>query len=174
VVERKGLSAFSGRLELRLPERLPKLACEPPVPLDEGAPERHPHRFAQRLAGADDLCGTHMVAGVGFELGEGAQQIVRRVSDPGRRDELESPVAKRLPWLLEAVLEVTAREQRNGGPQRMSTVLWDVFTGSAPYREIARPALDPRLVAVVLRESGRSIGRRLTKGVTNAAVLEPR
>ncbi len=77
-------------------------------------------------------------------------------------------LAKRLPWLLEAVVEVTAREQRDGGSQRMSAVLWDVFTGSAPYREIAWRAVDPRLAARVARHSGLAIGRRLTRGVTNA------
>jgi flavin-dependent dehydrogenase len=80
-------------------------------------------------------------------------------------------LAKRLPWLLEGVLEVAAQEQRGNGSQRMSGVLWDVFTGSASYREIARRVVDPRLGASVVRASGRAVGRRLTKGRTENAAL---
>jgi hypothetical protein len=46
-----------------------------------------------------------------------------------------------------ALLELVAREQRqHGRPARMSTVLWDTFTGSAPYREILLRALHPGLL----------------------------
>ena len=48
---------------------------------------------------------------------------------------------------LRAILRVVAREQRDArGPARMSTVLWDTFTGSAPYREILVRALHPVLL----------------------------
>ena len=41
---------------------------------------------------------------------------------------------------------VTAEQARPGRPQRMSTVLWDTFTGSAPYREILLRAMHPALL----------------------------
>lgn len=84
-------------------------------------------------------------------------------------------LARRLPWLLEAVLEVTAREQRRGASRRMSVVLWDVFTGSAPYREIACRVADPRLAASVAWRSAWALGRAVTPGANaNGAVRRPR
>ena len=71
-------------------------------------------------------------------------------------------LTRRLPWLLEALVEVTAREQQRPGARPLSGVLWDVFTGSAPYGEITRRALDPRLAAAIARQSGSGIVRRLT------------
>lgn len=42
------------------------------------------------------------------------------------------------------VLRMVSREQQmEGGPRRMSMVLWDVFTGSAPYRDILLRTLHP-------------------------------
>jgi flavin-dependent dehydrogenase len=84
-------------------------------------------------------------------------------------------LAKRLPWLLEGVLQVAAQEQRGTGSPRMSVVLWDVFTGSAPYRDVARRVVDPRLVGSVVRQSGRAVVRRLGTGsVEDAALLGSR
>jgi hypothetical protein len=46
-----------------------------------------------------------------------------------------------------AVLRLAAREQRSPGlPPRMSTVLWDTFSGSASYREILMRSLHPALL----------------------------
>jgi len=46
------------------------------------------------------------------------------------------------------VLRMVAREQSAGnGGRPMSTVLWDTFTGSAPYREILMRTLRPRFFA---------------------------
>ena len=38
---------------------------------------------------------------------------------------------------------VSKEQQLQGGQRRMSTVLWDTFTGSAPYREVFLRALHP-------------------------------
>jgi len=47
-----------------------------------------------------------------------------------------------------ALLNITAREQNGGGRAKdMSQVLWDMFTGSAPYREIFLRTLHPRFLA---------------------------
>lgn len=84
-------------------------------------------------------------------------------------------LTKRLPWLLEGMLELSVREQRRGAAPRMSIVLWDVFTGSAPYREIARRVVDPRLAAGLGWQSTRAIGRGLMTGsVTSRALLRAR
>jgi flavin-dependent dehydrogenase len=43
-----------------------------------------------------------------------------------------------------AVLRMTAEEQERKGPdRRMSMILWDMFTGSAPYRDIFLRTLNP-------------------------------
>ena len=50
-------------------------------------------------------------------------------------------------FALRALLRVVTREQRHASrPARMSTLLWDTFTGSAPYREILIRALHPMLL----------------------------
>ncbi len=51
---------------------------------------------------------------------------------------------QRLRFLRRGVLRMTAREQREAGKHRlMSSVLWDVFTGSAPYKEILLRTFHP-------------------------------
>ena len=43
-----------------------------------------------------------------------------------------------------ALLRTVSREQRTEGAKpRMSMVLWDTFTGSAPYGDVFRRALHP-------------------------------
>jgi flavin-dependent dehydrogenase len=63
-----------------------------------------------------------------------------------------------------ALVSLIAREQRsNGRPARMSLVLWNTFTGSAPYREIVLQALRPGLLArLAVEMAGAAIGRART------------
>ena len=47
-----------------------------------------------------------------------------------------------------ALLRMTEKEQEKAGRRRdMSQVLWDMFTGSAPYRDIVTLAIHPRFLA---------------------------
>ena len=63
--------------------------------------------------------------------------------------------------LIRGVMRMTAREQKNAGSaKRMSTMLWDMFTGSASYREVFSSTLDPRFQARFLWESLLSVGSR--------------
>ncbi len=51
---------------------------------------------------------------------------------------------QKLRFLRRGVLRMIAREQRDAGKNRlMSSVLWDVFTGSAPYKEILLRTFHP-------------------------------
>lgn len=51
---------------------------------------------------------------------------------------------QKLRFLRRGVLRMTAREQLDAGKnRRMSSVLWDVFTGSAPYKEILLRTFHP-------------------------------
>lgn len=46
------------------------------------------------------------------------------------------------------ILHMTLREQKKtAGKQHMSSVLWDIFTGSAPYREVLGRSLHPAFIA---------------------------
>jgi flavin-dependent dehydrogenase len=66
--------------------------------------------------------------------------------------------------VLRGVLKMVATEQSAPhAPKRMSTVLWDMFTGSAPYRETFYRTLAPGFLGSLARESLRaagSIGRK--------------
>jgi flavin-dependent dehydrogenase len=55
-------------------------------------------------------------------------------------------VAQRLRILRRALLAVTRDEQRSGRRPRLSGVLWDIFSGSAPYSDIVRRMVDPVLL----------------------------
>ena len=55
-------------------------------------------------------------------------------------------------WTRRGVWRMVAWEQRaEGAKKRMSTVLWDTFTGSAPYREVLLLTLHPLFLAQMLR-----------------------
>lgn len=63
------------------------------------------------------------------------------------------------PW-LRGLLSVVAKEQAGSRRERrMSRVLWDMFTGSAEYRDIFARALDPRLLGPFIWDSVRSAVR---------------
>lgn len=48
----------------------------------------------------------------------------------------------------------TAEQQGRGGQPRMSGVLWDTFTGSAPYRDVFMRTLHPLFLGRLLYEAG--------------------
>lgn len=78
--------------------------------------------------------------------------------------------------LLQGVMNMSAKEQKSpGARRRMSIVLWDMFTGSAPYREIFGRTLDPRFLGRFLWESllGIGAGRRTRrrKGLMHEGAL---
>ncbi len=68
--------------------------------------------------------------------------------------------------LLKGSLLMAAGEQRNPRhAKRMSVVFWDMFTGSAPYREIFLRTLSPRFIASLAWQSARAtVGAGRTGG----------
>jgi hypothetical protein len=57
-------------------------------------------------------------------------------------------VAQRLTLARRAILLMTlAEQQRAGNQRRMSGILWDMFSGSAPYRDIFLRMLHPACAA---------------------------
>ncbi|MEO5339710.1 MAG: hypothetical protein H7837_04205 [Magnetococcus sp. MYC-9] len=67
-----------------------------------------------------------------------------------------------LPWLRRALMEVLDRERSlNGGPSPLSSALWNTFTGSASYGQIAREMLQPTLLWQLVRSAGRALRAHL-------------
>ena len=72
-----------------------------------------------------------------------------------------------------AMLRMSAREQgRPGSRRRMSTILWDMFTGSAPYRHILLRGLHPYFLASLLGNLFISIFRRKTRFYLKEKIME--
>jgi len=73
-----------------------------------------------------------------------------------------SDLIKRYSWARRAVLQMVSREQAKAGQNRqMSMVLWDLFTGSASYRDILMRTLRPSFVGRLCGHLVRSaIGRK--------------
>lgn len=66
---------------------------------------------------------------------------------------------------LNGVLRMVAREQTNlAADRRMSIVLWDMFTGSAPYTDTFFRTLDPRFLGEFVWQSVRSTWRKQLLG----------
>lgn len=70
--------------------------------------------------------------------------------------------SRRVPPVIGGVMGATKYEQaRAAAAKRMSMVLWDMFTGSAPYRDVFLRTLDPKFILRLLWESARAlVGRR--------------
>lgn len=59
-----------------------------------------------------------------------------------------SHLFQRFRFTRKTLLRMTAREQQSAtSPRRLSGILWDVFSGSAPYKDIMKRGLHPGLVA---------------------------
>ena len=75
---------------------------------------------------------------------------------------------KRSKSMREGVLRMAAREQSQGAVGgRVSTALWEMFTGGAPYRRILLQALHPHLLGRYLWESTAVAGSSLHGQVTS-------
>jgi flavin-dependent dehydrogenase len=88
-------------------------------------------------------------------------QSIRRDNRYGRFMFDVVDLIKKYPVLTRAVMRMARAEQsRAGGKRWMSMVLWDMFTGSAPYREVFTRCLHPaflgRLALSVVVEPGRN------------------
>ena len=79
-------------------------------------------------------------------------------------------VIQKLRFMRHALLRMTTLEQdKEGAERRMSMVLWDMFTGSAPYLEIFKRTLNPKFLGVFIWNIvlaffglGRSKSRKVT------------
>ncbi|MHC4127291.1 MAG: NAD(P)/FAD-dependent oxidoreductase [Planctomycetota bacterium] len=98
---------------------------------------------------------TAVFKGVGAESFRGhylpACVAIRRDNGLGKVIFAATRRVQRNRFARRALLRMTQREQRRGGTSRpMSQVLWDTFTGSAPYREIFRRTFCPAVLGGLL------------------------
>lgn len=71
--------------------------------------------------------------------------------------------------LVRGVARMTRAEQAtHGSAKRMSAVLWDMFTGSAPYREIFWRTVDPRFATRFAWSSAASLRQAPRRGGTRS------
>lgn len=69
-------------------------------------------------------------------------------------------LAQRLPVVRRAILAITRDEQTHGRRPRLSSVLWDMFSGSAPYSDIFARMFHPALIGRgILALPGSLVGR---------------
>jgi hypothetical protein len=62
-------------------------------------------------------------------------------------------IIQHLAFVRKGVLRMVLREQsRPDAPARMSSILWDVFTGSAPYRDVFLRTLHPLFILQLLAD----------------------
>ena len=81
--------------------------------------------------------------------------LCRRINNDNRVGKLVfgvSGLVQKARFARRGILQMTADEQREaGGPRRMSSVLWDLFSGSASYTNVFVRTLHPAYVAGLLR-----------------------
>ncbi len=75
-------------------------------------------------------------------------QGIRRDNAIGKATFTASRLLQHMRFARRAVLRMTQKEQalEDGSKRDMSQVLWDMFTGSAPYREILTRTIHPRFL----------------------------
>jgi flavin-dependent dehydrogenase len=78
-------------------------------------------------------------------------QGISRDNAIGKLNFMVTKLIQKLQFTRRALLRMTRMEQeKDGDERRMSTVLWDMFTGSAPYLEIFRRTLHPKFLGAFL------------------------
>lgn len=71
---------------------------------------------------------------------------IRGDNKVGRYAFVLTKIAQRLRILRFAILAIIRDEQEHGRRPRLSAILWDMFSGSAPYRDIFARMFDPGLI----------------------------
>jgi len=72
---------------------------------------------------------------------------ISRDNSIGKINFMVTKVIQKLRFTRRALLRMTTLEQKKDGDERhMSMVLWDMFTGSAPYLEIFKRTLNPKFL----------------------------
>ena len=80
-----------------------------------------------------------------------ACQTIRTDNKFGRLIFFFTVAVRKSKFLRRSVLRMTSREQGRPGRRHMSSVLWNMFTGSAPYRDVFFNALHPGFLFSLVR-----------------------
>lgn len=131
--------------------------------------------FADRLVMVGDMGVTRLYKdgiGAAYRTGKAAAQAVlihgisaadlekhylpecRRIAVDNRYGRLIfafTEIFRRSRFARRVVLRMTELEQRSGGPKHMSHVLWNMFTGSTPYRDIFLRTIRPGFLWSLVR-----------------------
>ena len=84
-----------------------------------------------------------------------------------------TPIIQLFRFARRAMLRMSAREQNKPGSQRrMSTILWDMFTGSAPYRHILWLGVNPYFLAGLVGNLFIALFRRKTRFYLKEKTME--
>jgi flavin-dependent dehydrogenase len=76
---------------------------------------------------------------------------ISRDNSIGKLNFMATKLIQKLQFTRRAMLRMTILEQEKGGYEcRMSMVLWDMFTGSAPYLEIFKRMLHPKFLGIFI------------------------
>jgi len=77
---------------------------------------------------------------------------ITRDNSIGKINFMVTKVIQKLRFTRRALLRMTSIEQQgqHGAERRMSMVLWDMFTGSAPYLDIFKRTLHPKFLGVFI------------------------
>jgi flavin-dependent dehydrogenase len=80
-----------------------------------------------------------------------ALRAIEADNDIGRFAFSATRLVQKMPFARRGMLHMTAAEQRREGRRRhMSQMLWDMFTGSAPYRRVLVRSLHPAFIGGML------------------------
>jgi flavin-dependent dehydrogenase len=97
-------------------------------------------------------------------------RAIERDNALGRLVFVGTGLVRRHRLLRRVIHRVVEREQERGRGQRLSSILWDTFTGSAPYREILLRGFHPLLLADLGRELARAV---LVRGAPPSSPARP-
>jgi hypothetical protein len=116
------------------------------------------YRTAKAAANAAVL---HGVAAADFEAHYWPMcQKIRRDNSIGKQIFAMTREVQKRRFARETIVRMAAREQRKSPEaRRMSMVLWDMFTGSAPYREILKHAAHPRFAVGLVAALAKTVTR---------------
>jgi hypothetical protein len=73
-------------------------------------------------------------------------QSIRNDNKIGKYAFVLTRLAQRLPFVRRAIISISRNEQLHGTRPRLSGILWDMFSGSAPYGDIFRRMVHPALL----------------------------
>jgi flavin-dependent dehydrogenase len=96
-----------------------------------------------------------------------ARRLIARDNAYGRALFRMNETLSAVPLLAQAYYSLAQANARRRATTKIRAILWQLFTGSAPYREIFFGALDVRLQAALARQAGRLLWEKVKCRLSN-------